>query len=59
MKFRELVNEIKTYESDTFFGGNLSDTEATKIALRLIEILYENHVDGIILTSIYNELFED
>lgn len=43
---------IKEYDSDTFFGGNLSNLQLYVMADELIKHLLEKEVDGVLLTGI-------
>jgi len=53
MKFSELVEHIKEYESDTFSAScsNLTDEEAIKLAERCIDFFINHDLDGIKLDN--------
>lgn len=58
-KYNELKSVIKNYESETFYGADLTDEQATIIADKLIEDLINNDLNGVTLSDIYSDYFED
>jgi|GEM_PF-5079369 len=58
-KYEELKKVIKEYESDTFYGGDLTDEQVTIIADGLIENLINNYLDGVMLSIIYEQNFDE
>lgn len=61
MKFKEFVNEILEYESNTFSatGETLSMKEAEQIAEKILESINNNEIDGVWISDILNEIRED
>jgi hypothetical protein len=56
-KYEELKKFVKEYESDTFYGGDLTNEQVTKIADSLIDYLMDAVIDGCLLSHIYDDLF--
>jgi hypothetical protein len=57
MTFDQLIQEIKEYESNTFFakGCNLTNVEAIKLAEMCIDCFVNYRLDGVLLDHfLYN-----
>ena len=61
MNAGEFVEMIFTYESDTFSssGSNIRIKEAQKIAAKLLDIFTMNHLDGVMISNLLDEIRED
>lgn len=59
--FDELVEEIKSYDSDTFFAKdlNLTHQEAIEIAEKCIRWFVLNRLDGVMLDTYLYEIREE
>jgi len=61
MKFKDFINEILEYESDTFSatGESLLSKEAEQIAEKILENIRDTEIDGVWLRNILNEIREE
>jgi hypothetical protein len=53
--FNKLLKVIKEYDSDTFYGGNLTDRQAIKLTNACIEYCI-NNLDGVTLSQLLEDL---
>ena len=58
MKFKDFVQGLLEYESDTFStsGKKMLKREANNIAERMLESFWDYHVDGIWILEILEEI---
>ena len=56
-----LLNEIRTYESDTFSAdlSGINGQETVLVAEKLVDWLIENRLDGVIINDILNQIRDE
>jgi hypothetical protein len=60
-EFKNLIQEIKEYDSDAFFakGCNLTDLEAIELADKCVRWFVINRLDGVMLDQFLAEIREE
>ena len=60
-EYEQLIQEIKEYDSNTFFskGCNLTDKEAEELAEKCVRWFIVNRLDGEMLDSFLNDIREE